>query len=310
MKKNISKTIAAAITVVELLGCLAGCKSDSNKNAQELFSQNSGGGQKDSSTLHTRVNKVRDVFYTIPSSIEISQLLKESGAKYSETFPSDPNNVAKYTSKKGQAINLGIYAADLSYAGIYEQKEESMLYLKCANTLSTALGIPDAFGESTISRINDNMNNQDSLLSIITKDYWNTDKYLTNNDRPEISALIITGGWIEGLYIATQIATHSDNNPKLLNRVAEQKTSLDDLIDLVGTYPSEPTTQGVMAQLKKIQDSYTGITVENNRTKVSTDSSKNTTTIGGTEKVIMTPEQLKHITDVTAEVRNQIILEY
>jgi len=310
MKKNISKTIAATFTVVELLGCLAGCKPDSNKNAQELFSQNSGSGGKDTSTLHTRVSKVRDVFYTIPSSIEISQLLKESGAKYSETFPSDPNNVSKYTSKKGQAINLGIYAADLSYAGIYEQKEESMLYLKCANQLSTALGIPDAFGESTISRINENMNNQDSLLSIITKDYWNTDKYLTNNDRPEVSALIITGGWVEGLFIATQIATHSDKNPALLERIAEQKLSLNDLIDLVSTYPSEPSIQGVTAQLKKIQDAFAGITVENSKTKVSTDSTKKTTTLGGTEKVVITPEQLKHIADVTAEVRNQIILEF
>lgn len=289
---------------------MAGCRSESNKSAQELFGQGGNGGTNDTGTLHSRVKQVQNVFYTIPSALEISQLLKESGAQYLEKYPSDPDNVSKYTSQKGQAINLGIYAADLSYAGIYEQKEEAMLYLKCSNQLATALGIPDAFGESTISRIEANMSNHDSLLSIITKDYWNTDSYLKNNDRQQVSALIITGGWIEGLYIATQIAAHSTNNPGLINRVAEQKLSLNDLTQLIATYPSsDPSIQSITAQLKKISDAFAPINVDA-KTTISTDSTKNTTTIGGNEKVMMTPEQLKNLADVTASVRNQIILEY
>lgn len=310
MKKNIYLLL---VTVSVLNGLLSGCKSNNQKDAEDLIGQAAGNGKQDTQTANTRVKKVRGVFYSIPSALEISQLLKESGAGYSVSYPSNPENVSKYSSKKGQSINLGVYAADLSYAGIYEQKEDAMLYLKCANTLATALGIPQAFNESTITRIDANMGNRDSLLSIITQDYWNTDSYLKNNDRQEESALIMAGGWIEGLYIATQVASHSSAgaNKSLMNRVAEQKMSLNDLVDLVNTYPStEPGIQGVKAQLKKLEDAYAGITIQNDNVKVTTDSTKNTSTLGGDEKVLMTPEQFKTITDVTASVRNEIILEY
>jgi hypothetical protein len=309
MKKNLYRVCSLAFVASGVIIIQPGCKSENGKTAQDLFGQG-GSDKKDTAAMHVRSNKVQSVFYNIPSAVEISQLLKESGAKYSENYPSDPGNVSKYTSQKGESMNLGIYAADLSYAGIYEQKEEAMLYLKCSNQLATSLGIPDAFGESTISRIEANMGNQDSLLKIITEDYWHTDSYLKNNDRQQESAMIMAGGWIEGLYIATQIAAHTNNNPGLVNRVAEQKLSLNDLVGLVSTYPSsDPGVQSVLSQLKKIQDAYAPITVEA-KTKISTDSTKNTTTIGGNEKVLMTPEQLKNITDVTATVRNQITLEY
>jgi hypothetical protein len=308
MKKNI---YCAFVTLSVLGGLLSACKSNSGKGADDLIGQGGTSDKNDTATANTRTKKVHGVFYSVPSALEISQLLKESGAGYSESYPSNPDNVSKYSSKRGQSVNLGVYAADLSYAGIYEQKEESMLYLKCANSLATSLGIPNAFGESTISRIQANIGNKDSLLNIITEDYWNTDSYLKNNDRPEVSALIMAGGWIEGLYIATQIASKSKENKGLTNRVAEQKLSLMDLIDLVNTYPAtDPGIQGVKAQLKKLADAYAGITIESSNVKVTTDSTKNSSTLGGDEKVLMTPEQLKNITDVTAAVRNEIILTY
>jgi len=288
---------------------LTGCKSD--KGPQDLLGQGSGAsGQKDTTVASTRVKSIRGVFYNIPSALEISQLLKESGAKYSETYPSNPDDASKYSSQKGQSVNLGIYAADLSYAGIYEQKEEAMLYLKCANQLATSLGIPNAFNESTIGRIQDNMNNQDSLLAIITQDYWNTDSYLKNSDRQETSALIMAGGWIEGFYIATQIATHSTGNQQLFNRIAEQKASLNQLVSLVNTYPDDATTQTIKGQLKKIQDAYSGISIDNGKVQVANDTSKNTSTLKGEEKVLMTTEQLKNLADVTASVRKDIVTEY
>jgi hypothetical protein len=305
MKKS-HLTISVLFVSISLL---TGCKSD--KGPQDLLGQGAGAsGQKDTVVANTRVKSIRGVFYNVPSALEISQLLKESGAKYSETYPSDPGNSSKYSSQKGQSVNLGIYAADLSYAGIYEQKEEAMLYLKCANQLATSLGIPNAFGESTISRIQDNMNNQDSLLNIITQDYWNTDSYLKNSDRQEISAMIMAGGWIEGFYIATQIAVHSADNKELFNRIAEQKSSLNQLILLVNTYPDDATTQTIKGQLKKIQDAYAGISVDNGKVQVANDTAKNSSTLKGEEKVLMTPEQLKNLADVTASVRKEIIEEY
>ena len=306
MKKVFGKTIGSGVIIMALL---AGCKSG-NQGDQDLANLATKAVKKDTASTGARIQKIKGVFYNIPSALEIGQLLKESGAGYSESYPSDPTIVSKYSSQKGQALNLGVYAADLSYAGIYQQKEEAMLYLKCANTLATSLGIPNAFGESTISRINANMDNQDSLLNIITADYWNTDAYLKNSDRQEISALIMAGGWIEGLYIATQIASHSSDNKGLVNRVAEQRLSLSELSALMDTYPDDATMQDIKGKLKMIKDAYAGVSIEESKAKVTDDNSKNTSTLGGNEKVAMTPEQFKNIADVTASVRNAITQEY
>lgn len=306
MKKVFSKTIGNGLVIMALL---AGCKSN-NSGEQDLADIANKVVKKDTASTGARIQKIKGVFYNIPSALEIGQLLKESGAPYSESYPSDPTSVSKYSSQKGQALNLGIYAADLSYAGIYQQKEEAMLYLKCANQLATSLGIPNAFGESTVSRINANMDNQDSLLNIITADYWNTDAYLKNSDRQEISALIMAGGWIEGLYIATQIASHSSDNKGLVNRVAEQKFSLSELSALMDTYPDDATMQDIKGKLKKIKDAYTGVSIQDSKAKVTDDNSKNTSTLGGDEKVSMSPQQFKSIADVTASVRNAITQEY
>ncbi len=77
------------------------------------------------------------------------------------------------------------------------------------------------------------MNDRDALLDIISETYWNVDAYLKENDRDNISALMIAGGWVEGLYIATQVASTNDS-PELRQRIAEQKLSLNDLIGLRG----------------------------------------------------------------------------
>ncbi|NNM94618.1 MAG: hypothetical protein HKL88_04040 [Bacteroidia bacterium] len=310
MKNAGNGCLTVRFLIASMLLYFAACKPSSEKTAQELIGQNVGAGSGDSAEIHSRTKKMRSVFYTMPSALEVTQLLKESGAKYSVNYPSDPQNLDKYTSTKGQAINLGIYASDLSYAGIYNQKEDAMLYLKCAGKLSAELGIPDAFDKGTIARIESNMGNEDSLLDIITTAYWNTDSYLKNNDRQQVSALIVAGGWVEGLFIAIQMANHSNNNQALINRVAEQKLSLDNLVGLISTYPADEALKSTLAQLKKIQDAYAGVTIEESKTEVSTDGATNTTTIKGNETVRLTPEQMKNLTAVTDSVRTHFTLIY
>ena len=170
--------------------------------------------------------KAQNVFYSIPSPIETTTLLKAAGAKYDAKILNPIENVAKYESVASKAMNLGIYGSDLSFTSIFDQTQESMLYLRCTNKLASGLGISGAFDESTTSRIEANMQNRDSLLSIISDSYWNADAYLKDNGQPGVSALIVAGGWMEGLYIAVKIA-NTTKNQAIITRIGEQKLSLD-----------------------------------------------------------------------------------
>jgi len=251
--------------------------------------------------------KAQNVFYSIPSPIETTSLLKGAGAKYNASYLNPIENVSKYSTAASRALNLGIYGSDLSFTSIFDQTQESMLYLRCTNKLATSLGISGAFDESTTSRIEANLENRDSLLTIISDSYWNADSYLKENGQPGVSALIIAGGWIEGLYIATQIAA-TTRNADIVKRIGEQKLSLDNLVALLGSYKSSnEAVNDMYNQFSDLKKLYDEIPAQPSETTVSTDKKSGVTTIGNTATYTLTPEQLKAISTKAAEIRNKII---
>jgi hypothetical protein len=251
--------------------------------------------------------RAQNVFYSIPSPIETTSLLKGAGAKYNASYLNPVENVSKYSTAAARALNLGVYGSDLSFTSIYDQTQESMLYLRCTNKLATSLGISGAFDEATTSRIEANLENRDSLLTIISDSYWNADNYLKENGQPGVSALIIAGGWIEGLYIATQIA-NATKNEDIATRIGEQKLSLDNLVALLDAYKT--TNEGVnstLLQMQELKAIYDGIQVKSSETEVSTDKKDGVTTIDNKSSFKLTAEQLKAISDKAAQIRNKII---
>ncbi|MBA3970732.1 MAG: hypothetical protein H0X46_01045 [Bacteroidetes bacterium] len=251
--------------------------------------------------------KAQNVFYSIPSPVETTTLLKAAGAKYNAKYLNPIENVSNYASVASKALNLGVYGSDLSFTSIFDQTQESMLYLRCTNKLATGLGISGAFDETTTSRIESNMQNRDSLLAIISDSYWNADSYLKDNGQPGVSALIVAGGWIEGLYIATQIA-NTTKNEGIITRIGEQKLSLDNLVALLDSYKDD--NEGVTEVLKSMNELkaiFDKIPVTASETTTSVDKEKGVTTIGNGSSFKLTPEQLKQISDKSAEIRNKII---
>ena len=85
--------------------------------------------------------KIQKIFFNIPSPIETSQILQEAGATYEFSLPSNPSAVDDYQSIEEQALNMGVYGADLNYATVFDKTTEIMLYLQCARTLGNELGI-------------------------------------------------------------------------------------------------------------------------------------------------------------------------
>ena len=275
-----------------------------------------GGGQPPQDTLTTdagadstqaeRVRRTKNIFHNIPSPMETASLLKKAGAEYDKDILNDVKNVDNYTSASKQALNLGIYGADLSYTSVFNNTQESMLYTACAQNLAKRLNVNNAFGQETVDRMEANRNDRDSLLNIISDTYWNVDGYLKESGRDNISALMIAGGWVEGLHIAAQV-TRNHDTPELRQRIAEQRLPLGELIELLSTYSTDdPAVAGVLADLNAINALFAGI---GGAPQASTVKEENGTTVigGGAPAVSLTDEQLKALTEKTASVRNAYI---
>lgn len=124
------------------------------------------------STAALRAEHTKNIFHNIPSPMETAALLKKAGSEYDKNILNDVKNVDNYTAASKQALNLGIYGADLSYASVFNNTQESMLYTSCAQKLAKKLDVTNAFNEEVVSRLEKNRNNRDSLLSIISETYW------------------------------------------------------------------------------------------------------------------------------------------
>ena len=258
------------------------------------------------STAALRAEHTKNIFHNIPSPMETAALLKKAGSEYDKNILNDVKNVDNYTAASKQALNLGIYGADLSYASVFNNTQESMLYTSCAQKLAKKLDVTNAFNEEVVSRLENNSNTRDSLLSIISETYWHVDAYLKENQRDNISALMVAGGWMEGLYIASQV-TKAHDTPELRQRIAEQKLPLTDLIELVETYSPDDAAVGVVLKdLKALDSLFADVTVPSGNSTVTEENG--VTTIGGTApQAALTDAQLKSITDAVATIRASYI---
>ncbi|MBK9176453.1 MAG: hypothetical protein IPM46_08950 [Flavobacteriales bacterium] len=263
-------------------------------------------GSADSLALSERMGRTRKIFYNIPSPMETAALLKKAGASYNGRILNDVKNVDKYTAASQQALNLGVYGADLSYASVFNHTQESMFYTSCARRLADKLGVTSAFSDSTLELMERHQNDRDKLLDIISETYWDMDRYLKVNDRENISALMIVGGWVEGLYIATQVAKGSAT-PELRQRIAEQKLSLADLLALMDTYGTgDPMVNKVRDDLQALNALYAEVQAGGGGV---TSTEENGVTVLGAEGggATLTDAQLDAIRERAAAIRNTFI---
>jgi len=227
--------------------------------------------------------KVQKIFSSIQSESETTKMLNDAGAKYSSKFLNPVENKNKYSSVKAKALNLGVYGLDLGVTNIFNQTQESMLYLSCTNKMATSLGISGAFDENMSSRIDANSDNKDSLLTIITDSYKSADNYLQENGQAGVSTLMVAGGWIEGMYISLQIA-NATKNDVIINKIVAEKVTLENLISLLESYKKETDgAQEILTSLNDVKKIY--------------DSAPDK----------FTAENLKQLTDKITEIRTAII---
>jgi hypothetical protein len=250
-----------------------------------------------------RIKELQKIFFSIPSPVEMSSLIKEKGYKFDASKLNVPENVDKYTGESRQAINLGIYGADLSYAAMFDEKQQTITYFAAAQKLARHMGVDGALTNDLVERLGKNQENRDSLLNIVSEAYNDLNGYLKENERIEISALVVAGGWLEALYLST-IYAQMDNNPDMRQRIAEQKFALKNLVDYYAKFGDRPNLKEMGDDLKALQEIFNQTASSPGKTTTSKDAS-GTVVIGTSSSVSISDETLKAIATKALEVRSK-----
>lgn len=203
------------------------------------------------------LSSTMEVFKSLPSPIETAQLIQETGVKFDEKILNPARNAPYYETSYSMALNLGVYCADLSYTTFYDQKQITMEYLGAAKSLADGLGISELVKKEDIMKLEENIYNKDSIKHLVHDIFFSSGQFLNDNNRPEIALLVEVGGWIEGLYIAMQLAKQSGHiNKELVDRVAEQKNSLTLVIESLEYFSNINSVNEVLLDMKKLQSIY------------------------------------------------------
>jgi hypothetical protein len=253
----------------------------------------------------TGVINVGGELFSIPSPIQTVMLIKKSGAKYLQNELSNTANVSNYTSKNQKALNLGVFGADLGYATAFSDNQSAVKSLNAIEQLSKDLDITGAFNKDLIKRLGSNANNQDSMLVLSSVFYRAADTYLKDNNRYDVGAMILAGGWIEGLYFTSLSA--SEGNEAAKQRLGEQKVALENLISLISAQEKSPELEVLLTNLKAMNETYSKLESVYTFQRPETNEEKKITTIKSTTTNKITDQQLQEIIAKLKSLRTTII---
>ena len=169
-----------------------------------------------------------ETYYRIPSPDDMFGFIKESGFSFNGELLNTITNLNEYSDPKTQALNFGIYSADLAYAAAFKEFDKTPKYFAVVQKLAETIGISPAFDKELIDRAQTNLNNADSLVAITNTSYFAVIDYLEQNEQGDKLGIIASAGWLETIYIIANSIDYSKDKTAV-ERLSDQKLILDNL---------------------------------------------------------------------------------
>jgi len=298
--------ISSGIGLLLLLGVLMFTSCKGGKKAPQ---DNLEVDVKDREAILQDIRQAERIFQALPSPLESAMLIKSAGARFEEKLLNPVANVNRYITNKAMALNLGIYTCDLSFASLYEQTQLLIDYMNAAKKMADGLGILKAIEQEDIDRLEENINNSEVIMDIVSQTFMNSNSYLEDNGQPATAAIVLTGGWIEGLYISTQLVDMNDfNGNKLVGRIIDQKLSIDILLNLLKSSEGNPAVDELMVQVRRLKNVFDKIKIDTTPVRPEYDPASKTTVLKSEIKTDMTPAVFMELSTIVTEIRNSFVI--
>lgn len=245
------------------------------------------------------------VYYQIPTPNEFFSVIKEVGGSSRPELMNPVANSEKYVETRFKAINFGVYSADLAYASCYEIGKSALEYFKAVRKMGDELDISAAFDESIFNRIEENLANGDSLVTISNESYFDAYNYLEENDRGNVLALVVAGGWLESMYIVMNLAGDYKDNNQLIHRIAQQKLTLDNVIGFMDKYKDDPMVGTTIEDLNEIGMIYETLDVI--ESEIATETKENQLMFSGNAEFKFSKESYTDLFNKVKEIRTNYV---
>lgn len=246
-----------------LSSCGSSSSDDKSNNSQEF-----------EDAQESLKNQIEDVVYNIPSPTEIPYLLEATGAEFNQSLLNPRSKVDQYVTRSDKAaLNLGVYAADIGYLSSYDKTQEAIDYLNSCKTLADNLNVIGSFDLEVLQRFEKNISNKDSLARLLDLTIHNTRDFLKDDDRNKLAAQVVTGSFIEGLYISTgliksypkDLLPEDERNlvlTPLIQVVLQQEKSVAELLKMLNSVEQTEPVATIVSELKELDQTFKDLNIE------------------------------------------------
>ncbi len=247
----------------------------------------------------------RDIFYSMPSPLELQSIVEQAGGYFRADLLHDPQLSSQYQGTEKLARILGIYGTDMSYATVYKQQQESILHLAASQRVAKAMGITDPFQGHLIDRANANMSNKDSMMLIVSEMYWEMNSQLQEEERNALGLVVLTAGWVEGVYLGSQIVDKDNPEKTVAEVLLEQRFIAQQIDAMLSDFEQDPLVAGMQMEVRPLLDAY--MALELNETAATVRKENGKTVIGGKQEITYTTEDLNKIRSLAKALREKFI---
>jgi len=255
-------------------------------------------------------NTINTVFdgkiFSIPSPVQTAYLIKSLDLSFDEGLGNDPNNVNNYISEQQQALNLGIYSTDLGYSALYNQKNTTLNYLSSLQVLTNELGLDVAFTDDFLKEFEKNTDNDRIMIQLMSDAFKTADNFLKSANRKPASALILTGGWIESMYLACELNAKNPND-EIRKRIGEQKQTIGTIIDILTEYNPKGMNDELITSMQSLSETFNRVSISHEYVAPETDKENKTTIFRNQTEVSIEENVLSEILEKVESIRLSII---
>jgi hypothetical protein len=249
-----------------------------------------------------------ETHYGLLTPVEICVIFNRLGVPYNMTALNPTSNKDLYLSNSKAAINTGIYGVDFGYLKIFGIGQEVIDYMVTIREMSNKLGIPDHLITEPIKRVRTDISDPDTITALMQKSYTDIENHLRETGRESTAGMIVMGGWIEAMYLATHLVYNPVNpDPQVVQKIAEQKYTLTSLLSFMKNYYDDPVVVYYTKKLKYLKNYFDSFDIYFEKGDLEIDTVRQVLLSSGATRMTVTVETLNKIRDYVEKLRTEMV---
>jgi hypothetical protein len=263
---------------------------------------------KSDSTANRNPAEKEEIYYGILTPVEICSIFNRLGITYNNATLNPVSNRDLYLSSAKASINTGVYGVDFGYLKIFGVGQQMIDYMVTIREMCNKLGIPDSYLSEPIKKVENDAAEPDTILSLMNNAYNKMEAHLREGGRESTAGLMVLGGWVEAMYISTQLVYNPERpDPEVIQKIAEQKYTLTTLISFLKNYYDDPVVVYYSKKLKYLKNYFDSFDIYFKKGDLEIDTVKQVFRSSGSQMTV-TVETLNKIRDYISKLRTEMVM--